>query len=210
MKSLAIFLPLIASASFANGGEHDSPKPPSPDLDSHPVTVVNTSSLSSTIENASQSAANSSAESASAASSVANADGGDSSSNSGANSTSGGNTVSNSSVYKQKRQAPGVFATGVDPTAGCQGSWHLGASAVGGGVGFGKSHTIRDCVLAAAASEEFARGNLQASILLRCQISYYKASLGDDCIALLDTQTVRKEYVTKEELDRLIKKGLVK
>ncbi len=156
----------------------------------------------------SQSAAASESRSSSEASSASAAQSG---STSASDSNSGGNVLNSSNVYKGVRNAPGIVSEAGVSTADCQGDWRVGASVPGGGVSFGKSRTIRDCVLSHAAAEELARGNLAASIKLRCLISVYREALGNECEALLNTQTeVRSTYVTKEELDKIIKKGLMK
>jgi hypothetical protein len=60
------------------------------------------------------------------------------------------------------------------------------------------------------ATAELARGNLSASILLRCRISFYIEALGADCPALLNTQTQDKPYATKEYVDRAFKSSMEK
>lgn len=196
MKSLAIFLPFVAAGAFANGGGKPEETPQDP-----PRAESSAASTSDARAGAYSSASVSANPTATSI-----ASGGDSTSSA----SSGGNQIQNSSTYKQVKQAPGVFSSAGDTTAECQGDWRVGLSATGGGLGFGKSYSIRDCYLVKASDTEFARGNIAASIKLRCRISFYRDALGDDCEALLDTQTVVKEYATKEDLKKAFEAAIKK
>jgi hypothetical protein len=100
-----------------------------------------------------------------------------------------GNTTQTtvSSTYKQVRQAPGATTSASDTTASCQKDRRIGVSSVVGGLSFGASRTDRDCRLLDRADYEDLRGNVSASIRLRCATSVYRKALGEDCEALLFT-----------------------
>lgn len=200
MKSFVIFLLFVALGAFANGHE----KPPAPSTP--PTSTSAAQSGSASAANAGAISVSSSSNQLSSASN-SSASTGDSS----ASSNSGGNSVHSSTVYKQEKQAPGVFNSAGYTTAQCQGDFRIGLSAGIGGAGIGKSYSIRDCYLAKAADDEFDRGNLSAAIKLRCAISYYKKVLGSDCEALLNTQTkVDPSLATKEYVDKAFKAAVSK
>lgn len=197
-SSKFLLLPILAGVqlALANGGSHNEPKPTN-----DPRAVASSSNV---LSNNQSTSVSSSVASESNSSASVQASTGDSTSSS----NSGGNSVSNSTVYKQRQQAPGVFTSAGNATAPCQADWRIGASAGIGGLSFGKNHTVRDCVLQDAADAELLRGNLEASIKLRCRISFYKAALGEDCEALLNTQGKREEtFATKEEVNLKVEKA---
>lgn len=184
MKSKFLILPLLAGVrmALATGHGHEDP------TYLHPTINTETSADAT-------SASHSSAEADATSSSTSEA-ASDSTSN------SGGNVLTSSTVFRGVRQAPGALAVGTNTTQPCSGEWHLGGSSPVGGLSFGKSRTNRDCVFAELAADELARGNLQASIQLRCKISYYREALGDDCEALLNTQTKKSEDSATTRSDR--------
>ncbi len=171
MKSKFLILPLLAGVKMALATGHGHENPP------HLQPTINTEASADAT-----SASRSSAEADASSSSTSEAA-------SDATSNSGGNVLNSSTVFRGVRQAPGALAIGTNTTQPCSGEWHLGGSSPVGGLSFGKSRTNKDCMFAELAADELARGSLQASIQLRCRISYYKEALGDDCEALLNTQT---------------------
>jgi hypothetical protein len=174
-KSKFLLLPILAGIQLALATEPNHHEDsPSGSLSTNSSESSSTSTADATAESVSNSDSQSSASASS----------GDSTSIS----RSGDSSSSVSVVHKQRRQAPGVYTAATNTTAACQGEWHVGASVGLGGVSFGKSRTLRDCVLAQAAEYEESRGNLEASRKLRCRISFYEEALGEDCEALLNTQ----------------------
>lgn len=201
MKTI-LSLSLIAlgvSCALANGVE-DKPVGVPP----QPITTT-AGAVSGSISGANAGASSVSDSRAGAVSGAsAEASSGDSSAD--ADSSSGGNILSTSSVYKQQRQAPGLFAAVGNTTAGCEAAWNLGVSTPVGGLVGGKTKTRPDCLLLEASERELLRGNQTASIKLRCRISYYRETLGESCEALLNTQT-QMEYATKTFVNESVKRA---
>lgn len=119
------------------------------------------------------------------------------------NANNEGVKVNNSTVVnnKQKRQAAAMGAAAGYTTARCMKGRELRLSGPGAGVGFSFSGEHKDCWLDDFADQELARGNETASIRLRCQISYYKQALGEDCEALLKTIPNPVKPRTQAEID---------
>ncbi len=126
----------------------------------------------------------------------------------GADSNSGGNQVSNTTTVKTERNVASAHANAGNSTAPCVRDQRAGLQLAGFGLSGGRGKIDADCLLLKAADEELARGNVLASIKLRCATKAYKA-LGADCEALLDTQTKPEKpacpvpnYATAEQLER--------
>ena len=127
----------------------------------------------------------------------------------GSNSNSGGNQVSNTTTVRTERNVASAHANAGNSTAPCVRDQRAGLQLAGFGVSGGRGKIDPDCILLKAADEELARGNLLASIKLRCATKAYKA-LGADCEALLNTQTKPEpeqtcpapDYATAEQLER--------
>lgn len=208
MKGMILMIALLANTAWATN-------PPAPDP--KPVATATAGAEAGAIAGArADSDANAASTSnATGGNADANATGGNAAADSNAN--SGGNTLSTSSTYKQVRQAPAGIVTSTNTTTPCAKAQGVNLSGPGAGLGWSRAKIDRDCALIAAADLELYRGNLLASIKLRCATTYYRQILGPDCEALLDTQsraqveessaTVRDMalYATKEELDRAFK-----
>lgn len=173
MKSLILLAALAASAALATN------KPYTPPADPTEIKV----DADATAHSDADAAANASSESASAA---------DSASESAASADNTGNTLTTSSTYKQVRQAPSSIVTTANATTPCFKPRGVSLAAPGAGVGFSGGSIDRDCMLIAAADAELARGNVDASVKLRCATKFYAKTLGKDCAALLETQTRAK------------------
>jgi hypothetical protein len=65
----------------------------------------------------------------------------------------------------------------------------------------------KDCRLAEAAEYELAQGNKGASIALRCQVSFYKVTFGDTCIAILNEVTVERPSLSREQVREALSGG---
>jgi hypothetical protein len=207
--ALALLLVAISPASLATD------KTPPPAAQSPPASVATSASHSAATalsESTSQAGALSRSEATGGNASAAGGAGGDGgASNSDASANSGGNSLSTSSVYKEKRQAPGGVAFAANATVGCFAPRGAYLSAPGAGVGFTGGKVNKDCALLIAADDELRRGNLQASIQLRCATKVYRETLGTDCPALLNTQTVeRTNYATKDYVDRAFRASQTK
>jgi len=122
------------------------------------------------------------------------------------NASNNGVVTTVSSVYKQVKQTASATAAAGLSTAYCTKDRRLGFQLPGFGLSTGGSVSDRDCRLLVAAEGESARGNKAASIKLRCATKLYKA-LGPDCEALLDTQTVEREYATKQEVNEAVSRA---
>ncbi len=174
--------------------------PPPPVQEAPPQAVANGGYADSYSQSASSSASNSSSYSVS---------------ENNATASNGGNTQALNVI--NRRSAASAHADAGYSSAPCVKDQRIGAQVVGFGLSMGRGKSDKDCLLLAAADLELARGNLRASILLRCKTKNYQEALGADCEALLNTQTKKpssesaavacqnaptKDYATKEELDR--------
>lgn len=211
---IALFvLGAFATAEARATGNHDPEPTPDPvataqsDADANAVAIAG-------------------AKSTSISGAVAGAEGGDASAKQGqsqsassdqdqsqsANNEGNAQQTTISQVYKQIKQAPDVSTSSTNTTLRCAGQWGGGVSVAGGGISFNKSRKDKDCQLLEAAEYELAVGNIGASIRLRCATTFYRDTLGEDCPALLNTVPVQKTgvYVTREELDKVVKGLLTK
>ncbi len=200
MRTLIALLALVPSLAFA------TKQPPQlPVQEAPPTAIANGGYADSYSQSASSSASNSSSYSVSdnAATSTA---------------SNGGNTQAINVI--NRRSAASAHADAGYSSAPCTRDQRAGVQLVGFGVSGGRGKADKDCLLNAAADAELARGNVFASVKLRCRVSYYAETLGEDCQALLETQTATpaapkpesaavacqnaptKDYATKEELDR--------
>lgn len=125
------------------------------------------------------------------------------------NASNNGVTTTVSSVYKQVRQVASAHADAGNATIYCAKDRRAGIQLPGIGLSAGGTATDRDCALLRAAETELSIGNVYASVKLRCATKLYRA-LGDDCEALLNTQTGAKDTASKEYVDRAVKKALAK
>jgi hypothetical protein len=132
--------------------------------------------------------------------------------NNNANSQQSSNTTNVTSTYKQIRQAPGATTSASDTTANCQKDRRVGVSSVVGGLSFGASRTDRDCRLLERADYEESRGNVSASIRLRCATTVYREALGEDCEALLSTPVPVRPTATDQAAreKRILEKAVQK
>lgn len=136
--------------------------------------------------------------------SVAGAHAGANSSSGPSSASSGGNTLS--TTYKQVKQAVAASASAGNATSACVKDLRAGLGSVFGGISIGGSKADKDCRLEQAADKELARGNVVASVRLRCKISFYADTLGEDCMALLEqAPTQSPEYVTRDEMRNALK-----
>lgn len=166
MKPLILLTALIASAAFA------TTKPTTPPADPTEIKVDADATAHSDADASSHSASDA-----------------DSASESAASADNTGNTLSTTSTYKQVRQAPSTIVTATNATVPCFKPRGVSLAGPGAGVGFTSGSVDRDCMLLAAADAELARGNVAASVKLRCATKFYAKTLGEDCAALLETQT---------------------
>lgn len=135
----------------------------------------------------------------------------------GSNAVNEGNSLSTSYVNNAVRNAPAAFAGGTNTTAQCRYSVGAGGSAVVGGLSFGIGRKDKDCERLGLAMYLRDIGQVAASEKVLCAITRLKEALGETCLALVhEVVPVARaagdgsSYVSREELDRLIKKGLVK
>src|SRR6478736_5950148 len=163
MKRVLATLALLLSSSLALA-THPQPTPST----SSPPAVATASASASPAANSSAAA-----DAASSSTSTANAMGGNSAATSNASggessahSDSGANTLSTS--YRTEKQAPSGLVATTNSTVGCLKARGLFLSAPGAGIGVSGGKIDHDCTLLIAADEELRRGNLQASIQLRC------------------------------------------
>jgi hypothetical protein len=129
-----------------------------------------------------------------------------------ANANNEGNHQSTVITHKAVKQAPSAYASASNATLGCFRPVGLSASIPGVGAGFTAGKLNKDCLLLTAADEELRRGNLSASIAFRCKTKLYRETLGEDCPALLNTQTkasVTREYV-QETVEKAFKSSVAK
>jgi hypothetical protein len=123
-----------------------------------------------------------------------------------------GNHQSTVITHKAVKQAPSAYASASNATLSCFRPVGLSASIPGVGAGFTAGKLNKDCLLLTAADEELRRGNLSASIAFRCKTKLYRETLGEDCPALLNTQTkasVTREYV-QETVEKAFKSSVAK
>lgn len=173
-------------------------------------TVISENQINSTIVDESSTVlANSQQQSASSDQSQGQS--ADSSAAQSQNASNNGVTTTVSSVYKQVRQVASAHADAGNATIPCAKDLRAGIQLPGIGFSVGGSVTKRDCNLLRASEDELARGNLTASIQLRCATKLYRDVFDPkDCLALLDTQTVSKDTASKEYVDRAVKRALSK
>lgn len=133
---------------------------------------------------------------------------------------------SQSSVYTSPRQPVMTAVAGFgETTAKCRYTNGAGVQTWPVGASFGISFKDKDCELIALSTLAYSRGQSMAGDRLLCAVTSVKKALGGDCLALVnelqplpprpvsDVPAVKAppvDYVTKEELDRLVKKGLIK
>jgi hypothetical protein len=101
---------------------------------------------------------------------------------------------------KQVKQAPSVYAAQTNTTAKCARAVGGGLSVAGFGISGGTAIRDKDCRLAEAAEYELAQGNKNASIALRCRISFYKEAFGDTCVAKLNEVVADQPSLSREQV----------
>jgi hypothetical protein len=125
-----------------------------------------------------------------------------------ASTSASASNVGNTQVtsYHTTKQAPNAFAAASNATVACFKPRGVSASIPGVGAGFSAGKLDRDCLLLTAADEELRRGNLEASIRFRCATKVYQETLGEDCVGLLNTQTVEKG-LTKQYVNDTVERA---
>lgn len=122
-------------------------------------------------------------------------------------------------IFGDQRVAAASAIAGVgDTTAKCRYHDGAGVQLIGFGVSFGKSRADSDCRKVAYADLFYARGDDSAGNRMLCSIKDIRNAMGDsldDCLALVNELHAVKQgsgtaYVTQQELQAVIKRGLVK
>lgn len=135
---------------------------------------------------------------------------------------------SQSTAYTSPRQPVMTAVAGFgETTAKCRYTNGAGVQTFPAGVAFGFSFKDKDCERIALSNLFYSRGQSSAGDRLICSVVSVRSALGDDCLALVNQlqpkpvppptvdippvmRTPPTDYVTKEELDLAIRKGLTK